>query len=465
VNLEEIKVEAMKKIIFIFIIHSLWAQPPEWDFNPADYEHIMSVTAVIINEEASYGDVLAAFNEQDECVGVSTSTTIPFGPYAGQEAFLIQVYSNSFSGGEAISFKFYDQELDTVYFILETIDFIQDGISGDLVSPLEFNLSYTNTPPVAGDAICTLDEDTTITLILEAYDEDGDILNYTIVGISANGTTTLSGNVATYIPDINFNGTDSFQFKVNDGQADSNVATVTLVVNAVNDAPYLFAIDNDEIFLGETFTSYLQSEDADGDALIYTPTVSGGNATANIDGNILTIIPQEANVTLNIVITVSDGNATHSISFVLTVLEQQTTCLDNNSDGWCDHFPAISIVDGNATILIQGSLDHYIDSGATCQDQEDGDISHQVEVSGDVVNINIPGTYTVFYDCSDNDENAAQTQHRTVFVIPPTIADINEDGFDDDAFMAGAQSGDANLDGILNVIDLVIYIDKILNGE
>ena len=61
--------------------------------------------------------------------------------------------------------------------------------------------------------------------------------------------------------------------------------------------------------------------------------------------------------------------------------------------------------------------------------------------------------------------NAAQTQHRTVFVIPPIIADLNEDGFDDDAFMAGAQSGDVNLDGTLNVIDLVIYIDIILNGE
>ena len=102
-NLEEIKRGEMKKIIFIFIIHSLWAQPPEWDFNPADYEYIMSVTAVIISEEVSYGDILAAFNEQDECVGVSTSTTIPFGPYVGQEAFLIQVYSNSFSGGETIS--------------------------------------------------------------------------------------------------------------------------------------------------------------------------------------------------------------------------------------------------------------------------------------------------------------------------------------------------------------------------
>ena len=455
----------MKKIIFIFIIHSLWAQPPEWDFNPADYEHIMSVTAVIISEEASYGDVLAAFNEQDECVGVSTSTTIPFGPYVGQEAFLIQVYSNSFSGGEAISFKFYDQELDTVYFILETIDFIQDGILGNLVSPLEFYLSDNNNPPVAGDAIYTLDEDTAITIILEAFDEDGDVLSYMIVGSPTNGTIVLSDNMATYIPNINFSGTDSFQFKASDGQEDSNVATVTLVVNAVNDAPYLYSIDNDEMFFGETFTYSLQAQDADGDALIYTATASGGNASIDIAGNILTIVPQESNVTLNVVVTVTDGNATHSVSFLLTVLEQQTTCLDNNSDGWCDHFPIISIIDGNATMLMQSSIDHYIDSGASCQDQEDGDISHQVEVSGDVVNINIPGTYTVSYNCSDNNGNAAQTQDRTVFVVPPIIADLNEDGFDDDAFMEGAQSGDINGDGVLNVIDILLYVSIITNGN
>ena len=45
------------------------------------------------------------------------------------------------------------------------------------------------------------------------------------------------------------------------------------------------------------------------------------------------------------------------------------------------------------------------------------------------------------------------------------IADINGDGFDDDAFMAGAQSGDANEDGSLDVVDIVIFINIILNGE
>ena len=132
-------------------------------------------------------------------------------------------------------------------------------------------------------------------------------------------------------------------------------------------------------------------------------------------------------------------------------------------DGLVDEFPIISIVDGNAMVLMQGSLDQYTDSGATCFDQEDEDLSFQVEVSGQIVNINNPGTYTVFYNCSDSEGNAAQTKHRIVFVIPPTIADENEDGFDDDGFMAGAQSGDINGDGSLNVADIVEYISIILN--
>jgi len=139
--------------------------------------------------------------------------------------------------------------------------------------------------------------------------------------------------------------------------------------------------------------------------------------------------------------------------------------VDANNDGPVDEFPIISIVDGNAMVLMQGLSDQYTDSGVNCYDQEDRSLSHQVEASGQVVNINIPGTYAVSYDCSDSDGNAAQTKNRTVFVIPPTIADENEDGFDDDGFIAGAQSGDVNLDGILNISDIVLTIDKIINGE
>jgi hypothetical protein len=42
-----------------------------------------------------------------------------------------------------------------------------------------------------------------------------------------------------YSPAANFSGTDSFTYRANDGTANSNLATVTITVNAVNDAPVL----------------------------------------------------------------------------------------------------------------------------------------------------------------------------------------------------------------------------------
>ena len=43
------------------------------------------------------------------------------------------------------------------------------------------------------------------------------------------------------------------------------------------------------------------------------------------------------------------------------------------------------------------------------------------------------------------------------------IFDENEDSYDDESYDAGSQSGDANLDGELNIIDIVIYVEHILS--
>ena len=54
----------------------------------------------------------------------------------------------------------------------------------------------------------------------------------------SHGTLTLNSNGSfTYTPASNYNGTDSFTYKANDSKADSNTATVTITISAVNDAP------------------------------------------------------------------------------------------------------------------------------------------------------------------------------------------------------------------------------------
>ena len=69
----------------------------------------------------------------------------------------------------------------------------------------------------------------------------------------------LDGVSVTYMPNANFNGTDSFTFIANDGEFNSNEATVALTVNAVNDAPYLLDIPNAQIESSSVFTYILRS--------------------------------------------------------------------------------------------------------------------------------------------------------------------------------------------------------------
>lgn len=94
-----------------------------------------------------------------------------------------------------------------------------------------------NNPPVADDQAVTTDEDTPVGITLTASDLDGDPLAYSLVDGSTNGTLSGSAPTLTYTPDPNYNGPDSFTFIANDAVADSNIATVSITVNPVNDAP------------------------------------------------------------------------------------------------------------------------------------------------------------------------------------------------------------------------------------
>jgi hypothetical protein len=78
--------------------------------------------------------------------------------------------------------------------------------------------------------------------------------------------------------------------------------------------------------------------------------------------------------------------------------------------------PEIQII-GKDRVTLEASRDvEYTDKGATCKDYVDGVLSHAVEVSGKVVNMRIPGTYTIRYDCADLSGNAATPVTRQVIV-------------------------------------------------
>jgi hypothetical protein len=72
-----------------------------------------------------------------------------------------------------------------------------------------------------------------LTIKLNANDEDGDNLSFTIVDEPSNGqleNMNPSTNIVTYTPNEDYSGEDNFTFIVNDGTIDSNEATVSITV-------------------------------------------------------------------------------------------------------------------------------------------------------------------------------------------------------------------------------------------
>jgi VCBS repeat-containing protein len=101
-----------------------------------------------------------------------------------------------------------------------------------------------NTAPEADDDTYSTNEDTPLTVVAPGVlsnDTDADpadTLEAVLVSGPTNGTLTLDENGSfTYEPDDDYNGEDSFTYKANDGTLQSNEATVTITVKAVNDAP------------------------------------------------------------------------------------------------------------------------------------------------------------------------------------------------------------------------------------
>ena len=67
-----------------------------------------------------------------------------------------------------------------------------------------------------------------------------------VIGPSYGSLTLNSDGSFTYTPNPDYTGPDNFTYKVNDGTADSNTATVSITINPVNDAPLAVDDPNNE---------------------------------------------------------------------------------------------------------------------------------------------------------------------------------------------------------------------------
>lgn len=94
--------------------------------------------------------------------------------------------------------------------------------------------------PTANNDSATTDEDTPVDINVLANDvePDGDTLNITSVTQGTNGSVSVNPDKTIhYTPALNFFGSDSFTYTIDDGHGATSTATVNVTVNPVNDPP------------------------------------------------------------------------------------------------------------------------------------------------------------------------------------------------------------------------------------
>ncbi len=146
-----------------------------------------------------------------------------------------------------------------------------------------------NAAPVAvADAYTTAEDTELIVAVADgvlANDTDIEVLTAELVLDAANGTLALAADGSfTYLPDLDFNGEDSFTYKAFDGELYSEVVTVTITVDPVNDAP---------VALADAF-----STDEDTELVVAAPGVLANDTDVEMDALTAELVLDAANGTL-----------------------------------------------------------------------------------------------------------------------------------------------------------------------
>jgi uncharacterized delta-60 repeat protein len=308
---------------------------------------------------------------------------------------------------------------DTIYFSNTT------NLSGNTSRVV----SLTILKVLANSQSVTTNEDTAKSITLTGIVVGGGPSTYAIVTPPAHGSLTGTAPNVTYTPALNYNGADSFTFKVNDGTVDSGIATVNIDVIAVNDAPTVTLAANPasgEFPLDVNFTATASDVDGtlknyqwdlDGDGtyetitstntVSHTYTVLGSfTAKVKVTDNLGLTAEASKTITVNPAPPAADGFDPDADSWVRTIAVQPDGKIlvggeFLNIGRQARKYIARLDADGNAETTFNPSADGYVHSIAI---QPDG----KILVGGNFLNI------------------GNQTRNR--------IARLNPDGNLDDAF-------------------------------
>lgn len=135
------KIKIAMSSLLVMLATTAFAQSPSWSVNPNSYQYNMTVIAVLevnCEELADSTNKLAAYVD-DTLRGVANTSNVVNGRYL----VTMSVYSQQASG-ETVSFRFYDEKTDSIYYSIDSVAFQEDAVYGSLRVP--FTVKTRNAP-------------------------------------------------------------------------------------------------------------------------------------------------------------------------------------------------------------------------------------------------------------------------------------------------------------------------------
>jgi gliding motility-associated-like protein len=447
-----------------------------------------TIAANTVDLDVNTGGIQSAFTTPT--VGawsVSTAGVVTFTPVANFQGSAILAYTVNDNGGATSN---------------------QATISVSVVD--------INDAPVAGNDAATTNEDTpaTITVLTNDTDGDGTIaantvdLNTASGGIQTSysddeGSYTVGATgIVSFTPATNFTGTATHTYTVNDNDgATSNVATITIVVNAVNDAPVAAndaAATNEETLV--TINVLANDTDADGNATINVAsvdlntttggiqninTVTGvGTWTVNTSGVVSFTPATNHNGTATLQYQVSDnGGATSNAATITVTINaandapvavNDVVTTNEDTPVTKDIVSNDTDADGNATIAKSTvDLDPATAGIQTSASVSGGGGTISVNASGVISytpTVNFYGTATASYTVNDNAGATSNIGTITITVNPLNDAPIANNDLtnadENESVTLNVVANDIDIDGTVNpaTVDLNVSQAGIQNS-
>ncbi len=306
------------------------------DSGGAYYEEQLTVSVTNVNEAPTDTTLSASSVAENSAVGMTVGSLSTTDPDAG-DTFTYTLVSGT-GGDDNASFTISGTALNTAaVFDYETKSSytirVRATDAGSLYVEKIFAITVTDVndaPTATGDNYST-NEDTMLTVAAPGVigndsDPEGSALSAVLVASAANGAVVLNADGSfTYSPNTNWSGTDSFTYQASDGTLHSTVATVSIVVEAVNDTPTTSGIADVNALQGDTvnidlYAAFADVEDADA-SMSYSVSANSNPtlvATA-IDAGTLTLTFTGGGSASLTVQATDTGGASVNTSFSVTV--------------------------------------------------------------------------------------------------------------------------------------------------